>query len=148
MLSILQRVKLSHNREALVLENGTVNIPSLPHAGLTRGDVLALHAALPGAHPEAPPAPPKAVAFPKGVALRNFCCMVYGNGITWWSYQSERDTIGDMAESGYFDEVAGMLKQGDIVYLKAADGCALRAVIRHEEGAVGVGGRVRLVALS
>lgn len=45
---------------------------------------------------------------------QNFSVMAYANGFTLWNYNTE-DTLADVKASGYFNEVAGFARVGDMV---------------------------------
>ena len=50
--------------------------------------------------------------------------MVNADGQTWWQYKSAADTKATIDTTGYFNDVANMLKVNDPMFVIASDGCS------------------------
>lgn len=57
------------------------------------------------------------------VVLRNLCVIGHGFGFTQWHYSAE--SLREVLETGFFDDAAGMITQGDHVSISAPDGGAV-----------------------
>lgn len=51
----------------------------------------------------------------------NFDYLQWKKGWTMWFYKNCEDTAEEMAAENYFQEIAHLLKTGDVIYLVAKD---------------------------
>lgn len=60
--------------------------------------------------------------------LRNLSVLAYANGFTLWHYKAGNDNLADAANPGYFADAAGLMAEGDMVMLSAAEGGRIESV--------------------
>lgn len=54
-----------------------------------------------------------------------------------WQYSTSENTVAQVAASGFFDSITGLLQEGDIIDIRASNGSAL-AQVTSETGAATV----------
>lgn len=52
----------------------------------------------------------------------HLAAMVNADGQTWWQYKFTADTKATIDTTGYFNDVANMLKVNDLMFVIASDG--------------------------
>jgi hypothetical protein len=70
------------------------------------------------------------------IPVRALTVLAYSNGLTLWTVDLPRWTVADIGAPGAFQDVAEMLSDGDVVYIKLAAGVAVRSVLKLPEGTV------------
>lgn len=64
--------------------------------------------------------------------------IAYANGFTLWHYSS-MDTMAQIDEPMYFNEVLPLMNTGDIIIINAVDCTAIKSVVLDPVGVVALG---------
>jgi hypothetical protein len=70
------------------------------------------------------------------IPVRALTVLAYSNGLTLWTVNLPRWTVADIEAPGAFRDVAEILSDGDVVYVKLAFGVAARGVHKLPDGTV------------
>lgn len=65
--------------------------------------------------------------------IRNLSVLAYANGFTLWHYRAGAGRLYGVSSSGFFNDAADMLTQGDMVMVTAADGARILVVAEAHE---------------
>ena len=66
---------------------------------------------------------------------KNLSVIAYANGFTLWHYV-ESATLATITASGYFDAVATLMNNGDIVIINGSDKTSIKKIAVSDAGVV------------
>ncbi len=70
---------------------------------------------------------------------KDLSVIAYANGFTMWHYKSAADALATIADAGYFDGAAAMLRVADLIVVADSEGsAAIRRVSANSNGVVTV----------